>query len=173
MKRNVWIEVVVGMFLVLAFVALVILAFRVSGLSAISSSNSYLIYADFDNVGGLKVRAPVSIGGVRIGKVSHIMLDPHTFRAHVTMQIDRNVNAIPDDSSASILTQGLLGANYIAIGPGFEQTALKSGDSIQNTNSALILENILGQLIYKVTDGGKEKSESSATSHIGEQHEKN
>jgi phospholipid/cholesterol/gamma-HCH transport system substrate-binding protein len=162
MKRHYAIEILVGVFLVIAFVALMVLAFRISGLSVIGSSKSYKIYADFDNVGGLKVRAPVSIGGVRIGQVEKIILDPQTFRAHVTLQIEKRMNTIPEDSSASILTQGLLGANYINISPGFEEAALKPGAAIASTHSALILENILGQLIYKVTGDKKPDAKEKA-----------
>lgn len=169
MKRHYTIEVIVGLFLMAAFAAMMVLAFWVSGLTSMGSNNYYRVYADFDNIGGLKVRAPVSIGGVRIGKVSQIKLDPESFRARVTLLIDKHVHAIPDDSTASILTQGLLGANYISLNPGFDDQALKAGDMIQNTHSALILENILGQLIYQVTgkDKGKVKADTMKQASIG------
>lgn len=163
MKRHYTIEVIVGVFLIAAFAALMVLAFWVSGLTSMGSGDYYRVYADFDNIGGLKVRAPVSIGGVRIGKVGRVILDPKSFRARVTLLVDKHVHDIPDDSSASILTQGLLGANYISISPGFDDQPLKGGDTIQNTNSALILESILGQLIYKVTGGDKDKTDQAAS----------
>lgn len=165
MKRHYTIEIIVGLFLIAAFAAMMVLAFWVSGLTSMGNNDYYPVYADFDNIGGLKVRAPVSIGGVRIGKVSQIKLDPDSFRARVTLLIDKHVHAIPDDSTASILTQGLLGANYISINPGFDDQALKGGDMIQNTHSALILENILGQLIYQVTGKDKDKDKADGSKH--------
>ncbi len=160
MKQNRMIETVVGLFLLAGFVALLVLAFWVSGLTNMGRSHYYTVYADFDNIGGLKARAPVAIAGVKIGKVSAITLDPKTFRAHVTIEIDRGVHDIPFDSSASILTQGLLGSNYISILPGFEEKELKPGEVIETTHSALILENIVGQLIYNVKNDDK-KPEAS------------
>jgi phospholipid/cholesterol/gamma-HCH transport system substrate-binding protein len=141
-----------------AFVALLVLAFWVSGLTTMGNSDYYTLHADFDNIGGLKVRAPVAIAGVKVGKVTDITLDPKTFRARVTVHIENSVHDIPFDSSASILTQGLLGANYISITPGFEEKELKPGGMIETTHSALILENIVGQLIYNVKNDDK-KSE--------------
>lgn len=158
MKHNRTVEAVVGLFLMAAFIALLVLAFWVSGLTSIGNGNYYTLYADFDNIGGLKVRAPVAIAGVTVGKVSQITLDPKTFRARVTIKIENSVHDIPFDSSASILTQGLLGANYISIAPGFEEKELKPGGMIETTHSALILENVVGQLIYNVKNDDK-KSE--------------
>jgi len=145
------IELMVGAFLVAGIVALVLLAFQVSGLSNVIGQNGYKISAAFDNIGDLKVRAPISIGGVRVGEVSNIALDEKTFKAIVTMQINPNQNMIPTDSSASILTAGLLGSNYISITPGFADTNLKNGDKITVTHSAIILENLIGQVMYKLS----------------------
>lgn len=158
MKNNRAIEAVVGLFLMAAFVALLILAFWVSGLTTLGNGNHYTLYADFDNIGGLKVRAPVAIAGVKVGKVTNIVLDPKTFRARVTIQVENQVHDIPFDSSASVLTQGLLGANYISIAPGFEEKELKPGETIGTTHSALILENVVGQLIYNVKNDDKKSS---------------
>ncbi len=155
MKHNRTLEAIVGLFLMAAFIALLILAFWVSGLTTLGNGNYYTLYADFDNIGGLKVRAPVAIAGVKVGKVSGIILDPKTFRARVTIQIEKTVHDIPFDSSASVLTQGLLGANYISIAPGFEEKELKPGGMIETTHSALILENVVGQLIYNVKNDDK------------------
>lgn len=165
MKHNKTIEAVVGIFLLAAFFALLVLAFWVSGLTNIGNGDYYTLYADFDNIGGLKVRAPVAIAGVKIGKVTSITLDPKTFRAHVTIKVENNVRDIPFDSSASILTQGLLGANYISILPGFEEKDLKPGETIETTHSALILENVVGQLIYNVKNDDK-KSDTKKTESI-------
>ena len=162
MKRNHVIEAVVGLFLVIAFLALLVLAFCVSGLSTMGHNNYYVVTADFDNIGGLKVRAPVSMSGVKVGQVVGITLNPKTFRAHVTMDIDNKIHDIPVDSSVSILTQGLLGSNYLSIGPGFEEKGLVSGDSFATTHSALVLEDIIGQLIYKVKNDGKDDKKKDA-----------
>lgn len=158
MKSNRTIEAVVGLFLMAAFVALLILAFWVSGLTNLGNGNYYTLYADFDNIGGLKVRAPVAIAGVKVGKVTAIKLDSQTFRARVTIHLENSVHDIPYDSSASILTQGLLGANYISITPGFEEKELKPGETIGTTHSALILENVVGQLIYNVKNDDKKET---------------
>ena len=165
MKRNHIIEAVVGLFLVLSFLALLVLAFWVSGLTTMGHSNYYTVTADFDNIGGLKVRAPVSMSGVKIGQVMSIALDPKTFRAHVVMDIQNSVHDIPMDSSASILTQGLLGSNYISIAPGLEQKGLANGSVFETTHSALVLEDVIGQLIYKVKNDGKDdKADKTAVS---------
>jgi phospholipid/cholesterol/gamma-HCH transport system substrate-binding protein len=148
------IEVWVGLFMSLGIIALLILALKVSGLSTTMGSNSYTIIADFDNVGGLKVRSPVTLAGVRIGQVSAIRLDSVRFKAIVTMQIDSNQRQLPADTSASILTQGLLGANYISLRPGFDQTFLRNGSIIQDTHPALILEDLIGQLIFSLKNSG-------------------
>lgn len=144
------IETIVGLFMLAGILSLVMLAFQVSGLADIVGKNGYAVTADFDNIGDLRIRAPVSIGGVRVGEVTEIDLDPKTFKAVVVMHIDPNQNAIPTDSTASIFTEGLLGSNYISLSPGFADTNLKNGDKIQTTHSALILENLIGQLMYKI-----------------------
>ncbi|MDQ8039452.1 MAG: outer membrane lipid asymmetry maintenance protein MlaD [Rickettsiella sp.] len=150
------IEVWVGLFMLVSIIALLILALKVSGLSNTIGNNGYNITAEFDNVGGLKIRSPVTLAGVKIGQVSKIKLDSTQFKALVTMQIDSSQRQLPADSSASILTQGLLGANYISLRPGFEQTFLKNGSSIQDTHPALILEDLVGQLIFSLkTSRGK------------------
>lgn len=162
--RNRAIEIVVGVFIILAFCAIIILAFWVSGLTSVGANGQYNLYADFDNIGGLKVRAPIAIAGVKVGTVTHIKLDPKTFRARVTLNIDRKVNDLPIDSAANILTQGLLGSNYISIAPGFETDELKPNEMIQTTHSAMILENVIGQLIYNVKDdknGDQDKVKNS------------
>ncbi len=143
------IEITVGVFILVGFLALLMLALQVSGLGNIVGNNGYNVTATFTNIGDLRVRAPVSVAGVRIGEVSNITLDPATYRAVVTMQLEKK-SQIPVDSSASIFTEGLLGSNYISINPGFSNTFLKNGGNIQNTHSALILENLIGQLMYKL-----------------------
>ena len=143
------IEFVVGLFIVAGAFALMVLAFRVSGVfHIIPRKNTYELKAEFDNIGDLKVRAPVSIAGVRIGQVKSIKLDHKNFRAIVTFTITSPERDLPVDTSASILTQGLLGANYISLTPGFSEQYLKDDDIIEMTRSAVILENLIGQLIY-------------------------
>ena len=130
--------------------ALTVLALKVSGLTTEFSGKGYVVTADFDNIGDLKVRAPVTIGGVKIGQVSNIALDEKTFKARVSLKIDNKQNQIPLDSSASIFTEGLLGSNYISIVPGFDEAVLTQGSEIQETHSALILENLIGQFLFSV-----------------------
>ncbi len=151
------IEFWVGLFLLVSIIAVLILALKVSGLSNTVGGNGYIITADFDNIGGLKVRSPVTLAGVRIGQVSAIKLDSKQYKAIVTMQIDSNQRQLPADTSASILTQGLLGANYISLRPGFDQAFLRNGSVIQDTHPALILEDLIGQLIFSLkSSGGKQ-----------------
>jgi phospholipid/cholesterol/gamma-HCH transport system substrate-binding protein len=139
----------VGMFVLMVSAALVVLAVKVSGLTVFMADPGYIVTAVFDDVGGLKVKAPIKMSGVKIGEVAAINLDPVTFKAKVTLYIFAQYNAIPSDSSASILTLGLLGDNYIAIVPMYSTQVLKSGGVIADTNSALILEQLLGRLLFK------------------------
>jgi len=155
-KKSV-VEILVGLFMMVGIIAFTFLALRVSGLTEYGNHRHYVVTADFDNIGGLKPRAPVTIGGVNVGRVGTIALDEKSFRAKVNLLIDDRYNSIPDDSSASILTQGLLGSNYISLSPGFDSAALKNGSTIQNTHSAIILENLVGQLMYSLTNGDKKK----------------
>lgn len=145
-----WVESLVGLFLIFAMIALSVLAFQVSGLTSLLPSNAYTINAAFDEIGGLKVRASVKIGGVQIGEVSDIKLDPRTYKAVVSMRINNQYSDIPDDSSAAILTAGLLGDNYIAITPMYSQTFLHNNGQIQYTHPAMVLEKLIGQFIYKM-----------------------
>ncbi|MGE3920159.1 MAG: outer membrane lipid asymmetry maintenance protein MlaD [Gammaproteobacteria bacterium] len=152
-------EFFVGLFILTGIISLIILALNVSGLSTVMSDKTYNITATFDNIGDLKVRAPVTISGVRIGQIESIRLDPDTYRADITMRIKLKYNDIPVDSSAKILTEGLLGSNYISITPGFQNVYLKEGGKIDETHSALILEDLIGQLLFKVNgnnEGGKQ-----------------
>ncbi|GAB4392439.1 MAG: outer membrane lipid asymmetry maintenance protein MlaD [Gammaproteobacteria bacterium] len=157
--RNRTIELVVGIFLLMGILALLILAFKVSGLSGAIGRDVYHVTADFNNIGGLKVRSQVSMAGVRIGEVSDIKLDPQTFKAKVTLQLDATANKIPADSSASILTEGLLGANYISLTPGFADETLKDGAQIEETHPAIILEDLIGQLLFSLKNSDKKTDE--------------
>ena len=143
-------QLIVGLFVIFAILCFVFLAFNVSGLTSLSTGSSYEITADFNNVGGLKIRAPVRISGVSVGQVRSITLDPSTFQAKVVISINSEDNKIPVDTSASIFTEGLLGANYINLTPGYEDKYLKEGSEIKSTKSALILENLIGQLLFNI-----------------------
>jgi len=141
-------EVWVGLFVAAGIVALAMLAFKVGNLTTADVVDGYRVTAHFDNVGGLKVKAAVTMAGVRIGRVTGIGFDDKTYQAIVTMDIDGRYKNIPSDSSANILTSGLLGDQYIGIEPGGEETYLKTGDSIIHTQSALVLEKLVGQVLF-------------------------
>ena len=141
-------ELWVGLFVAAGILALAMLAFKVGNLTSADVMNSYKVTGHFDNVGGLKVKAAVTMAGVRIGRVSAIAFDNKKYQALVTMDIDGRYQNIPKDSSASILTSGLLGDQYIGIEPGGDDASLKSGDSFLRTQSALVLEKLVGQVIF-------------------------
>jgi len=143
------IELIVGLFIIFGVIAFIVLAFKVSGLTTLRSENAYRITADFNNIGDLKVRAPVTIAGVTVGRVTSIKLDPATFQAVVTMEIN-NKDRVPVDSTANIFTAGLIGMNYISVTPGFEDVYLKEGGKIEKTNQALILQNLIGKLLFNL-----------------------
>ena len=149
------VEVGVGVFVAIGIAALFMLAMKVSNISALSDPDGYEITARFDNIGGLKVRSPVTMAGVRIGRVSDIGFDGQTFEAVVRLSLLPQYDQIPADSSASIFTAGLLGEQYIGLEPGGEERYLKQGDEIVLTQSALVLEQMIGQFLYnKAAEGG-------------------
>lgn len=156
-----YIESLVGLFVLLALFAFTVLALHVSGLTSFFPGKSYNVTAEFDEIGGLKVRAPVKIGGVQVGEVSNISLDPNSYKAIVTLQIRDQFNMIPDDSSAGILTAGLLGDNYIEITPMYNKTFLHNGGQIQYARSAMVLEKLIGQLIYKLGNSDKKTQDDN------------
>jgi len=142
------IEILVGFFVTLGFVAMFFLSMEVSNLSNASGDDGYDITASFENVGSLKVRAPVAMAGVNVGRVTAINFDPETFEAVVTMSIEAKYNQLPSDSNASILTAGLLGEQYVGLEPGGEDEILKDGSQLELTQSALVLEQIIGQFLF-------------------------
>jgi len=146
-------ETMVGLFVVLGFLALLMLAMRVSDLSRLTTNDGYEISAYFENVGGLKVRSPVTVSGVRVGQVTSILYDADRYEAQVKMRIDIEHDYFPIDTTASIYTAGLLGEQYIALEPGAEYDVIKTGDTIEFTQSALILEEIIGKIVVKLTSG--------------------
>ena len=142
------VEVLVGLFMLLFLGALFILAMKVSNLTGFTSAPGYTITASFDNVGGLKVRAPVSAGGVRVGEVESIEYDQEAYEAKVTLNIESEFDAFPLDTTASIYTAGLLGEQYIGLEPGAEIDFLVDGDEVSLTQSALVLERLIGQVLF-------------------------
>ena len=121
------------------------------------STEGYTISARFENVGYLKLQAPVTLAGVPIGRVSAIALDPETFEAVVTLRMDAEYNAIPDDTFAGVFTAGLMGEQYIGLSPGGSETFLKQGSQITLTQSALVLEEIVGQFLFSKAEEGEEE----------------
>jgi len=144
------VQTVVGFFMLLGILALLFLAMKVSGLTHAFSDNGYLVTAEFQNTGSLKAGSPVSVAGVKIGYIKNIQLNPATFEAAVTLFIYDKYKDLPMDTSASILTAGLLGSNYISLSPGYSSKILHNGSKIADTHPAIILENLIGQLIYRV-----------------------
>ena len=145
--QNRTMEIGVGLFLLAGILALLLLALRVSGLSPTASTDTYKLYANFDNIAGLTVRAKVTMAGVTIGKVTAIDLDRDNYRARVTLQVGKAVDNLPVDSTASILTAGLLGEKYIGLSVGGEDAVLKDGDTIHDTQSSLVLEDLIGKFL--------------------------
>ncbi len=152
MNRNL-LDFWVGLFIALGLAAVIFLALRVANQSSLTSAPSYPVIAYFDNIGGLKVRAPVKSAGVNIGRVISIKLDPKSYQARVEMQLD-NRYQFSSDSSASILTAGLLGEQYIGLEAGADTEMLQPGDSIQLTSSAVVLEKLIGAFGLKQASGG-------------------
>lgn len=147
------IELWVGVFVIGAALSMAILAFSVAGLSFKGEGRSYTLTASFSNIGGLKVRAPVKLGGVVVGRVEEISLDTDSYMPIVRLAMFENKGIYPETSSLSILTSGLLGEQYIGITPGFiddDIDMLGDGDSIEDTKSALVLEDLIGQFIYSI-----------------------
>jgi phospholipid/cholesterol/gamma-HCH transport system substrate-binding protein len=143
-----FVDLLVGLFVLLGFAALVFLAMRAGNMSgSFSLSNTYETHARFDNIGGLKPRAAVRSAGVVVGRVTAIRFDDKTYQADVTLSLDGRYQ-FPKDTSAKILTSGLLGEQYIGLEPGGDVAMLKTGDRITMTQSAVVLENLIGQFLY-------------------------
>jgi phospholipid/cholesterol/gamma-HCH transport system substrate-binding protein len=147
----------VGIFVMGGIGALLVLAMKVGNMTSVSASETYPLTAQFDNIGGLKPRAPVKSAGVVVGRVALIQFDNEKFTARVTLNIDKSYK-FPKDSSASILTSGLLGEQYIGLEGGGDPANLNSGDRIKQTQSAVVLEKLIGQFLYsKAAEGGDKK----------------
>ncbi len=145
--QNRTLEIGVGLFLLAGLLALLLLALRVSGLTVGSANDTYKIYAHFENIAGLTVRAKVTMAGVTIGKVTAIDLDRDSYTGRVTLSLDDSVDNLPVDSTASILTAGLLGEKYVGISVGGDEEVLVDGSTIYDTQSSLVLEDLIGKFL--------------------------
>ncbi|MGH8445396.1 MAG: outer membrane lipid asymmetry maintenance protein MlaD [Solimonas sp.] len=151
-------EILVGFFVCLGVAAVFVLTFRVASLDTVGKGEgSYRVSGLFQNIGGLKVGAAVSLAGVKIGRVREISIDPQSFQARVAMDISKQYEKIPEDSSAKILTAGLLGEQYIGLEPGGMDDYLKDGSELTLTQSALVLENLIGQFLSSQGDSKDDK----------------
>ncbi|MGR5064822.1 outer membrane lipid asymmetry maintenance protein MlaD [Photobacterium sp. DNB22_13_2] len=153
MQQTKKLELWVGSFVLAGFAALLVLIFKVADVQNLGGSETYTLEAHFDNVGGLKVRSPIKVGGVTVGKITNITLDTETYVPVVTLAIDKKFGYFPETSSAAILTSGLLGEQYLGISPGFvdeDIDMLGEGDLIEDTRSALVLEDMIGQVLYSI-----------------------
>jgi phospholipid/cholesterol/gamma-HCH transport system substrate-binding protein len=156
------IETLVGLFVALGIVALTFMALKAANLASFGQRDGYMLQARFDNIGGLKVRAPVRSAGVTVGRVKSIRLDTKTFQGLVTMEIERDLQ-FPRDSSAKVLTNGLLGDQYIGLEAGGDDKNLSPGDMITQTQSAVVLENLIGQFLFnKAAEAGSPSAPANA-----------
>ena len=173
MRANRTLEVGTGLFVLLGFAALVFLTTQLpaSGLKLGGAKAGYHVVAKFDNIGDLKAGSPVSMAGVRIGDVESIKFDPQDYKAAVVMRIDNGFNQIPDDSDASIQTQGLLGGKYVGIGPGGSETYLKDGSSIPFTQSAIVLESLVNKFFANMASGDRNSNSSEESGSSGKSEE--
>ncbi len=154
-KTELW----VGSFVLAGICAILVMIFQVADVKSMGSGNTYTLKAKFDNIGSLKVRSPVKVGGVVIGRVSKITLNPESLLPEVSLAINSEYNQFPETSSVQILTSGLIGEQYIGFVPGFvfdDEVMLTDGDTIEDTKSALVLEDLIGQVLYSV--GGSDNS---------------
>lgn len=161
MKKSA-IDIWVGLFVTIGMLAMLFLALKVGNMSAVSFAPTYTVSARFDNIGGLKPRAPVKSAGVVVGRISTIQFDDKTYQATVTMTIEKAYQ-FPKDSSAKILTSGLLGEQYIGLEAGGDDQMLADGGKITQTQSAIVLENLISQFLYnKAADTGQDKGDSKS-----------
>ncbi len=156
-KTELW----VGSFVLAGICAILIMIFQVADVKGMGSSDTYTLSAEFDNIGTLKVRSPVKVGGVVVGRVTAISLNQESLLPVVKMAVSSQFNQFPETSSVQILTSGLIGEQYIGLTPGFvfeDEQMLVDGDYIEDTKSALVLEDLIGQVLYSV-GGGSESGE--------------
>jgi len=155
MKRST-LDLWVGVFVTLGLGAMLFLSLKVANLTSLNAGETYQVKARFNNIGGLKVRAPVRSAGVLVGRVSEIRFDNESFEAEVVMSIDKRYR-FPRDTAAKILTSGLLGDQYIGLSAGGDIVDLKPGDTLKLTQSALVLENLIGQFLFNKAAEGEKK----------------
>jgi len=169
MRSNRNLEVGTGLFVLLGFAALAFLTTQLpsSGLKLGGKKTGYHVLAKFDNIGDLKPGAPVSMAGVNIGEVEGIKFDTHDYKAAVSLRIDKSFGEIPDDSDASIQTQGLLGGKYVGIGPGGSETFLKDGSTIPFTQSAIVLENLVNKFFANMAGRSSDSASSDNAGAAG------
>jgi phospholipid/cholesterol/gamma-HCH transport system substrate-binding protein len=161
MAQSKVLEVAVGLFVIAGIAALATLALKISNLHSIGPSRGYDVKAYFNDIGGLKSEAPVTMAGVRIGHVASIYFDKKRYQAVTVLHIQAKYNTIPVDTSASILTQGLLGEQYVSLSPGGSTQYLKNGSKITMTQSAMVLEQVIGQfLFHKAAEGEQQQPQS-------------
>jgi len=172
MRANRTLEIGTGLFVLLGFAALFFLTTQLpsSGVKLGRAKAGFHVTADFDNIGDLKVGSPVTMAGVTVGEVDGIRFDPQTYKAVVGLRIDPQYKQIPDDSYASIQTQGLLGGKYIGISPGGSDTFLKNGSRIEQTQSAIVLESLINKLFANFADkaGSSANGNGAGSSNGGE-----
>lgn len=144
-------EVWVGIFVAMGFAALFMLAMKMSNYASYRATDVYRVTVMFENIGGLKPRSAVTASGVRVGRVESIAYDPQELQARVVLAIEKNYDFFSEDTQASIYTAGLLGEQYIALEPGAEDANLKEGDLIRHSQSALVLEELVGQVLVNLT----------------------
>lgn len=157
MKGNRAVEFTAGLFVILGFFAMFFLVVQASNFKSYASGQTgYTLKARFSNIGSLKVRAPVTMAGVNIGRVTAIEFDPTTYQAVVSMRIESDFTTLPADTSASILTAGILGEKYIGLEPGADPEHLKDGDEVTFTQSAIVLETLISKYLFNQASGEKE-----------------
>lgn len=162
------IEMIVGLFMLAGIAALTFLALNVSGLTLSSIEDSYTLKARFENLAGLTVRAKVSISGVEVGKVTRISFNNEASMAEVEMQIDKKVDKIPKDSTASVYTAGLLGEKYIGFSIGADEAYFKNGDLVRDTTSGLVLEELIGKFLLSMTKSDSKDTDNASTNSAHE-----
>jgi phospholipid/cholesterol/gamma-HCH transport system substrate-binding protein len=156
MNKQPYVDISVGIFMLFGLLAFIVMAMKVGHVADFIAPQEYQVTATFTDIGGLKIRAPVTIAGVRVGEVTHIELQPQALNARVTMRLHSDKQIPYEDTSARILTEGLIGSNYVSIVPGFEDQEshdhpyLREGDVIEKTQEAVILENLIGQLLFNI-----------------------
>ena len=161
MQQNKKMEFWVGSFVMVGICAILIMIFQVADVKGLGSNDTYTLHAEFDNIGSLKVRSPVKVGGVVVGRVTSISLNPDNLLPQISMDVSADYQQFSETSSVQILTSGLIGEQYISLVPGFvfdDEEMLIDGDYVEDTKSALVLENLIGQVLFSL--GGTDDKET-------------